>query len=271
MTLSEAEGKGVRTEFVASFISKLRALKEVALDFGSAVFENNNLRIDTGKLEVTSGANDDNTAENDKTLTQGYLNELKNRAIRDAIAYSGGNQLDEKVARLQAMRITLAFQMARAADPSGRLSNQDIEQQFVKLAGNFGTEKAALSGIQVAIDEFKTKAEENKLIFDFVKDGDASRVETFKTIDALFVVNDIQRKAKSNRLLGATKPSAMKSTTGIDLTEKRPDGADLYIDMGTHAIETQTYKAVNKQTGKIIPPDELKSFIESKGSETATP
>ena len=271
MTLSEAEGKGVRTEIVASFISKLRALKEVALDFGSAVFENNNLRIDTGKLEVTSGANDDNTAENDKTLTQGYLNELKNRAIRDAIAYSGGNQLDEKVARLQAMRITLAFQMARAADPSGRLSNQDIEQQFVKLAGNFGTEKAALSGIQVAIDEFKTKAEENKLIFDFVKDGDASRVETFKTIDALFVVNDIQRKAKSNRLLGATKPSAMKSTTGIDLTQKKPDGSDLYVDMGTHAIETQNYNAVNKQTGKIIPPEELKSFIESKGSETATP
>ena len=191
--------------------------------------------------------------------------------MRDALAYSGGSQLDEKVARLQAMRITLAFQMARAADPSGRLSNQDIEQQFVKLAGNFGTEKAALAGIQVAIDEFKSKAEVNKQIFDFVKDGDASRVETFKTIDALFVVNDIQRKAKTARLLGATKPSAAKTITGIDMSKKRPDGSDLYIDMGTHAIETQGYTAVNKETGKIIPPDELKSFIESKGSETAAP
>jgi len=63
----------------------------------------------------------------------------------------------------------------------------------------------------------------------------------------------------------------MKSTTGIDLTQKKPDGSDLYVDMGTHAIETQNYNAVNKQTGKIIPPEELKSFIESKGSETATP
>jgi len=271
LQLFKSEGKGVRTEFVAGFVSKLRALKEVALDFGSAVFENGNLNIDTGKLQVTSGVDDDNSGENEKTLTQGYLTSLKERAMRDALAYSGGNQLDEKVARLQAMRITLAFQMARAADPSGRLSNQDIEQQFVKLAGNFGTEKAALAGIQVAIDEFKSKAEVNKQIFDFVKDGDASRIETFKTIDALFVVNDIQRKAKTARLLGATNPSAAKTVTGIDMSKKRPDGSDLYIDMGTHAIETKGYTAVNKETGKMIPPDELKSFIESKGSETATP
>ena len=271
LALFKSEGKGVRTEFVAGFVSKLRALKEVALDFGSAVFENGKLNIDKGKLQVTSGVDDDNTGENDKTLTEGYLTSLKERAMRDALAYSSGNQLDEKVARLQAMRITLAFQMARAADPSGRLSNQDIEQQFVKLAGNFGTEKAALAGIQVAIDEFKGKAEVNKQIFDFVKDGDASRIETFKTIDALFVVNDIQRKAKTARLLGAAKPSAAKSTTGVDMSKKRPDGSDLYIDMGTHAIETQGFTAINKETGKIIPPDELKSFIESKGSETANP
>ena len=47
--------------------------------------------------------------------------------------------------------------MARALDPSGRLSNQDIEQQFVKLGGNFTTEAGSLSGIKVAIDEFKDK------------------------------------------------------------------------------------------------------------------
>ena len=158
--------------------------------------------------------------------------------------------------------------------PSGRLSNQDIEQQFVKLAGNFGTEKAALSGIQVAIDEFKTKAEENKLIFDFVKDGDASRVETFKTIDALFVVNDIQRKAKSNRLLGATKPSATKDVTGVDMTATFMSGntsLPLYTDMQSYLINNETNQAISKTTGKVLSAEELKALIEGTGSETATP
>ena len=42
-------------------------------------------------------------------------------------------------ARFESLRISLAFQMARAADPSGRLSNQDIELQLRKLGSNFQT------------------------------------------------------------------------------------------------------------------------------------
>ena len=193
--------------------------------------------------------------------------------MRDALAYSGGSQLDEKVARLHAMRITLAFQMARAADPSGRLSNQDIEQQFVKLAGNFGTEKAALAGIQVAIDEFKDKAAINKQIFDFAKDGDASRVETFKTIDALFVVNDIRRKAKTNELLGTSKPPVTGDASGIDMSKTFQSGNDtlpLYSDMGAYVINNQTGQALDK-SGKELSLKELEILLKQKEVETENP
>jgi len=265
-SLAESEGKGIKTEFVAAFISKLRALKEVAIDAGSAVFSNGNMNINTSGLTVTSGAEDDNSAENDKTLTQGYLDNLKKRAILDARNYGGGT-LDEKVGRLQAMRITLAFQMARAADPSGRLSNQDIEQQFVKLAGNFGTEASALAGIQVAIDEFKEKAAVNKQIFDFVKDGDARKLETFRTIDALFVVNDIRRKAKANELLGTTKGSETRGSV-VDVNKKLPNGMPAYTDLGTHLVDNQTFKAISKQTGKVLSQTELDALLEKSGMKT---
>jgi len=157
--------------------------------------------------------------------------------------------------------------MARAADPSGRLSNQDIEQQFVKLAGNFGTEASALSGIQVAIDEFKEKAAVNKQIFDFVKDGDARKLETFRTIDALFVVNDIRRKAKTNELLGTTKGSETRSSV-VDINKKLPNGMPAYTDLGTHLIDNKTFKAISKQTGKVLSQSELDALVKEAGVET---
>jgi len=48
----------------------------------------------------------------------------------------GGVSLDNELGRARAIKITLAFALARAEDPSGRLSNQDVEAQLVRLGGN---------------------------------------------------------------------------------------------------------------------------------------
>ena len=58
-------------------------------------------------------------------------------------------------ARFEAMRISLAFQMARAADPSGRLSNQDVLQQLVRLGGDLDRPEDIVDKIQIAIIEFE--------------------------------------------------------------------------------------------------------------------
>ena len=53
-----------------------------------------------------------------KSITGDYLEELEKRI-------TGATSAEQ--AQLEAIRISVAFKMARAADPSGRLSNQDIE------------------------------------------------------------------------------------------------------------------------------------------------
>ena len=106
--------------------------------------------------------------------------------------------------------------MARAADPSGRLSNQDIEQQFVKLGGNFTTEAGALSGIKIAIDEFQDKAQVNKNIFNFVRDRRLNSGELYKLIDSAFVINNINNRVE--RMSGVSKNITQDGT--IDLNAK---------------------------------------------------
>jgi len=206
---------GIASEFVASLKTKILAVGEIVTDvMGEGIFSDNEINIKQSsdlRIDDTEGADD--TAENDKTLTAGYLENLKRRALSKA---TKKGKVDVIIGRLQAMRITLAFMMARAADPSGRLSNQDIEQQFVKLGGNFTTEAGALSGIKIAIDEFQDKAQVNKNIFNFVRDRRLNSGELYKLIDSAFVINNINNRVE--RMSGVSKNITQDGT--IDLNAK---------------------------------------------------
>ena len=48
---------------------------------------------------------------------------------------------------IEAIKISLAFKMARAADPSGRLSNQDVEAQYVRLGRPTFTKEATYTAL----------------------------------------------------------------------------------------------------------------------------
>ena len=71
-------------------------------------------------------------------------------------------EMGKMYARFESMRISLAFQMARAADPSGRLSNQDIENQLIRLGGNLDTPEQMRKRIDTAIRDFEIKLERYK-------------------------------------------------------------------------------------------------------------
>ena len=64
---------------------------------------------------------------------------------------------NERIGRLASLRIALAFKLARAADPSGRLSNQDIEVQLRRLGGGrtFLSLDEAIGAIKQTIDATK--------------------------------------------------------------------------------------------------------------------
>lgn len=65
------------------------------------------------------------------------------------------DEMGEMYARFESLRISLAFQMARAADPSGRLSNQDVLQQLARLGQDIDTPEMMKSRIDLAIKDFQ--------------------------------------------------------------------------------------------------------------------
>lgn len=63
------------------------------------------------------------------------------------------------LSEIDALKLSLAAQMARAVDPSGRLSNQDFEIQLQRLGqtGLFTSKVQAGASLNVVIDEFKRR------------------------------------------------------------------------------------------------------------------
>ena len=75
----------------------------------------------------------------------------------------------------QAYIITLAADMARAVDPSGRLSNQDFEVQLRRLgkAGLFQSKIGELSALKQVEDDFKTRLSRIEIIASVLSDASA--------------------------------------------------------------------------------------------------
>lgn len=122
--------------------------------------------------------------ENDERFTTEYQAYLNARVA---------NAPDEKMAALEAMRISLAFEMARAADPSGRLSNQDIELQLRKLGSNFQTIGQAQAALQVSIREFEKKQQQYAVFARYASDDRPATANDYKIVDAAIAVDFLNR------------------------------------------------------------------------------
>ena len=142
---------------------------------------------------------------------------------------------DEKMAALEAMRISLAFEMARAADPSGRLSNQDIELQLRKLGSNFQTIGQAQSAIQVSIKEFKKKQQQYAVFARYASDDRPATANDYKIVDAAIAVDFLNRNGNvpTASAVAPPPPPAPLDTSTI---MKLPSGK--YVDKTTGATIT---------------------------------
>ena len=138
--------------------------------------------------------------KNKDEFTVEYQQYLQNRVT---------NAPDEKVAALEAMRISLAFEMARAADPSGRLSNQDIELQLRKLGSNFQTIGQAQAALQVSIREFEKKQQQYAVFARYASDDRAATANDYKIVDAAIAVDFLNRNGNVAAVsAGAPQPEA---------------------------------------------------------------
>ena len=224
------------TELAAKFKSAFISGVAFLGDFTTGI------KIGNTATEIESG---DDSANNDKQLTRGYLDKIQEEATRLSIGEDG--KINVQLAELQAMRISLAFMMARAADPSGRLSNQDIEQQFVKLGTAFQTKEAAEAGIFQAIKEFEYKTKQYGDIFKFVSDGTMDSEEKYKLVDAAFTIQEISNKAflieNSPRWNKQQKQQQQQSYKGlnIDINEmiydSKGNAMKRFVDDGKGTID----------------------------------
>ena len=148
--------------------------------------------------------------DNAKQFTTEYKQYLENRVKK-----AGGTS--QQLARLEAMRISLAFKMARAADPSGRLSNQDIEIQLTKLGANFSTISDAIAGLNVSIQEFKRKQQQYAVFERYIEDDSIATKEDYQIINAAIAVDFLDNR---RNLLG-------KQTTTTSTTQEEAPVVDL--------------------------------------------
>jgi len=203
-------------------------------------------------------------------LTTEYISGLNNRIEQARITGMNskpkqGETIAEagaRYARFEAIRIALAFQMARAADPSGRLSNQDIEAQLVRLGKNFDTVKSMKARLEVAIKDFEVKKQRYGAIIEIAGDATSkATVGSKKLIRGVYAVDRLAKKAgylsyanyldvaapvtayappQPNQLSSsavAEDGSAVYIAIGEDGNPVKQDGQNVYVDKDGAVVE----------------------------------
>ena len=142
------------------------------------------------------------------------------------------------LAELEALRISLAFQLARAADPSGRLSNQDIEQQLARLGAGFQTKEQALAKIKVVRDEINLQIRKDEVLLQYGRGSSTLSEMEARVMDAAIVVDTLSYK--SDAIRKADQQGADVSQLAADdvifsadnlSTRKGPNGEDVYFSL----------------------------------------
>lgn len=178
----------------------------------------------------------------DENLTYEYSQYLE-KLVRDKTPGT-------KAAQLEAMRISLAFEMARAADPSGRLSNQDIELQLRKLGGDWMTLDQALSSLQEVKKEFAAKQAQYAVFTNLIDNRGVANAYNYMMVDAAIAADHLIRKSQA-KLTGGSSPDSDKEKP-IDTSQF--GGRIQRLDDGT-VVDTLSDSFDNELKG-----EDLKAF-----------
>ncbi len=184
-----------------------QAVFRVPLAFGKsfvADLSNSNKRdeffdqagIDTESITVRSDSYQP-TDSDEKFLTEGYLSSLTTNIMDAARERDKKEPRDDGItyAELASLRLGLAFKMARAADPSGRLSNQDVQQALDRLGSDFDTVDQVLSKIQIVKREFESRYSKLNILVNYGEGTGKLTRQNKAVIDAAVAVDHLQRRA----------------------------------------------------------------------------
>jgi len=168
-----------------------RVLERIVLGAGEQIKQVTGLADDLfGKNDVFTGNLKGNDVNSDS---------LGNIAV--AMVKSGQLQLQDgteikdgklvNISKVDALKLALAARMARAIDPSGRLSNQDFEIQLSRLGNALLSSPETIQG-QLALlrDEFTANLERNTVLNAITKPGATIDAKTARSIVADGIIED---------------------------------------------------------------------------------
>jgi hypothetical protein len=118
---------------------------------------------------------------------------LKNIAVEKGFLSA---EAATKLSTIDALKLSLAAQMARAIDPSGRLSNQDFEIQLTRLGqtGLFTAKPQARASLAVVISDFKRQRRRLQIL------NEVATADTFGIREARLLKADRVARMASNAL-----------------------------------------------------------------------
>lgn len=152
--------------------------------------------IDTTSITVRSDSYQP-TDSDEKFLTEGYLSSLTTNILDQARERDKNEPRSDGItyAELASLRLGLAFKMARAADPSGRLSNQDVQQALDRLGSDFDTVDQVLAKIQIVKREFESRYSKLNILVNYGEGTGKLTRQNKAVIDAAVAVDHLQRRA----------------------------------------------------------------------------
>jgi len=140
----------------------------------------------------------------------------------------------EDISEVDALRLTLAAKMARAIDPSGRLSNQDFEVQLRRLGdGPFDTPKDIARKLAVVRKDFEKDLLYKRRLKSVMDDQTALTPQVARTVQASLRLRNIEKQVYGvkgrDAIIGAdqqvTAP-VIEEPTGKDPAQPLPSYGD---------------------------------------------
>lgn len=109
------------------------------------------------------------------------------------------------ISEADAIKLTLAAKMARAVDPSGRLSNQDFEIQLRRLgSGNFSTPEGIKAALELVRKDFSKDLEYKRMLKAVMDDKTKLTPQVARTVQA-----HIRMRGLEKRIFGAKGRDAL--------------------------------------------------------------
>lgn len=181
------------------------------------------------------------------------------------VAIDGGflsAETARNLSTIDALKLSLAAQMARAIDPSGRLSNQDFEIQLQRLGqtGLFTSKPQARASLAVVIDDFKRQRRRLQILSEVASVGAGD----FGVREARLLKADRVARMASNALYVAERAGKVSQIVTLEAGQevaRKPVGK-LTLDSSLGVYFDDNNQAFSDADGtKPLTPDEVLTML----------